>query len=209
MGELRFRASVPPRGRSRSVNQGQIGRICPQALPAWSLINTEGVPAYLTGKPFNVSEAEAALASAPVTPPPLDPRTSEDCLFLDVVVPQDIFHKANRTGKSTSPTVVWVHGGGFTTGEKTGSGLYNPAGLFNASQAAGSEGFVFVAINYRVRVTNGSFSKYFGTDKCILVGSSRMAGWPGSTSGRDCQRWSLRSTTCPSLGAAQHSLVRR
>lgn len=150
VGELRFRASVPPRGRSRSVNQGQIGRICPQALPAWSLINTEGVPAYLTGKPFNVSEAEAALASAPVTPPPLDPRTSEDCLFLDVVVPQDIFHKANRTGKSTSPTVVWVHGGGFTTGEKTGSGLYNPAGLFNASQAAGSEGFVFVAINYRL-----------------------------------------------------------
>ena len=159
VGELRFRASVPPRGRSRKVNQGKIGRICPQAVPAWELITAQFVPAYLTGKPFNASAAEAALNAAPRTPPSVDPRTSEHCLFLDVIVPQDIFHKTNRTRKSTPPTLVWIHGGGFVGGEKNERSIYNPVGLFKASQAARSEEFVFVAINYRVRFKDGQFGK--------------------------------------------------
>lgn len=93
----------------------------------------------------------AAALSLPSSP---DPRTSEDCLFLDVIVPQKIFDERKQPQKSTVPTLVWLYGGGFTSGEKTGSGggsLFSPAGLFNTSKAAGSEGFVFVAINYRVR----------------------------------------------------------
>lgn len=138
------------------MNQGQIGRICPQATPAWSSIARQFVPAYVNGTPFNESAAEAALSAASKTPPSTDPRTSEDCLFLDVIVPQDIFHKANSTWKSTPPTMVWLFGGGYINGEKS---TFNPVGLFNVSQAASSEGFIFVAINYRVRFKNGHFEK--------------------------------------------------
>lgn len=116
------------------------------------MITSPFVSAYLAGKSFDVSAAEAAIASASKAPPPVDPRTSEDCLFLDIIVPQSIFQKANRTKKSTAPTLVWIHGGGYTGGEKS---YYNPAGLFNASRAASPDGVVFVAINYRVRFTHG------------------------------------------------------
>jgi len=37
-----------------------------------------------------------------------DPRESEDCLFLDVIVPQRVFENA---GKSTpAPVMVYIHG---------------------------------------------------------------------------------------------------
>lgn len=139
------------------MNQGKIGRICPQANPAWGLIALQFVPKFLAGLPFNETEAEAALASGSGSLPVQDPRTSEDCLFLDVITPQKIFdgdkapHGASY--KKKAPVLVWIHGGGFTTGEKTGFGLFNPTGLLKASQATGSEGFVFVAINYRVRAS--------------------------------------------------------
>ena len=136
------------------MNQGKIGRICPQASPAWGLIALQFVPKYLAGLPFNETEAKAALASNPGSLPVQDPRTSEDCLFLDVITPQKIFDRGKATSyKKKAPVLVWIHGGGYTAGEKTGSGLYNPTGLLKASQATGSEGFVFVSINYRVRST--------------------------------------------------------
>ena len=44
--------------------------------------------------------------------------------------------------------MVWIYGGGFTGGSKTGSG--NPAGLIAQSQDDGSEGVIYVAMNYRL-----------------------------------------------------------
>ena len=81
-----------------------------------------------------------------------DPRTSEDCLFLDVIVPQNIFHKTTKetNARKGAPVLVWIYGGGYTAGEKTGFGQYNPAGLIKASQQSGSEGIVFVSMNYRL-----------------------------------------------------------
>lgn len=80
----------------------------------------------------------------------MDPRTTEDCLFLDVVVPKKIFNRAqNKTlvpKQSLAPVVVWIFGGGFAQGDKT---LTDPAGLLERSTAVG-DGVVYVAINYRV-----------------------------------------------------------
>lgn len=166
MGELRFRAPVPPRGRSRTVNQGTIGRICPQANPAWSLIAAQFIPAYLTGQPFNESAAEAALAANSIPFPPQDPRTSEDCLFLDVMVPQKVFSNVEHAREAAVPVLVWLYGGGYVNGEKTGYGEYNPVGLFNASRVTVSKEFVFVAINYRVRHGIRHFARPGTNEQC-------------------------------------------
>lgn len=138
------------------MNQGKVGRICPQANPAWQLITRLFVPKYLAGQPFNVSDAKATLATSSGSLLVQDPRTSEDCLFLDVITPQKIFDQKKApyktARKAKAPVLVWIHGGSYTSGEKTGFGLFNPTGLLKASQSAGSDGFVFVSINYRVRI---------------------------------------------------------
>ena len=148
MGELRFAAPVAVSGHSDVLNNGSVGRVCAQADPAWTAITAKFAPAYLTGQPFNVSAAEAALAnySGPVPAP--DPRTTEDCLFLDVYSPKEVFDK--RADHHGAPVMVWIYGGGYTNGEKNGNGMYNPAGLIRASQVSGGNGIVYVALNYRV-----------------------------------------------------------
>ena len=140
------------KSNSKAINDGSVGRICPQASPAWEALALLFLPAYLTGQPFNISVAEAALANGTQSLPAIDPRTTEDCLFLDVAVPKTIFDGRTSKENNTSgaPVLVWIYGGGYTAGEKSGFGAYNPAGLLKASQVSGSEGVVYVALNYRV-----------------------------------------------------------
>ena len=75
-----------------------------------------------------------------------DPRETEDCLFLDVAVPQKIFER--RYQGAGAPVLVWIHGGGYVFGEKSGAG--SPAGLLARSQTGSTHGVIFVALNYRV-----------------------------------------------------------
>ena len=151
VGELRFRASVPPRNRSKIIDQGKIGRICPQGSPSWGAVSFEFLSAYLAGKAFNASAFNSALANSLSSPlPPQDPRVSEDCLFLNIIVPQKVFEQAAPHRKPLAPVLVWIHGGGYISGEKTDSGLYDPAGLIKISQSSNSTGLLYVAINYRV-----------------------------------------------------------
>lgn len=111
----------------------------------------------LTGTKFNLS---TDLSTYPYIPDKLDPRTTEDCLFLDVVVPRGIFHQVQQkkkdfvAKKKLAPVMVWIYGGGFTGGDKT---MYNPAGLIERSMARG-EDIIFVAINYRVSLEYLSFA---------------------------------------------------
>ncbi len=63
------------------------------------------------------------------------PSMSEDCLYLDVYAPPA---EPNRT----FPVMVWIHGGGFSTGHSSSYNGENLAGL----------GVVVVTINYRVGV---------------------------------------------------------
>lgn len=78
--------------------------------------------------------------------PPADPSETEDCLFLDVLVPEQIFNR--KTGRKKAPVLVWIHGGGFTGGYKT---QYPPTTLIKQSYSGPANGVIFVALNYRVR----------------------------------------------------------
>ena len=110
--------------------------------------------------------------------PSPDPRTSEDCLFLDVMVPTKIFNSSQSPQKKRgtpynvecvpgepckevpagAPVLVWIYGGGYVGGDKTSSG--NPAGFIASSLQNGSEGVVFVAMNYRLGLFVRLFSSF-------------------------------------------------
>jgi hypothetical protein len=106
---------VAPTGRNTQVQNGSVGHICPQSLPSWFYISQNFSVAWINGQGnnFNFTEAYdtflAAAAADPalLTPTP-DPRTSEDCLFLDVFVPKAVFSKAvDANGKGGAPVLVW------------------------------------------------------------------------------------------------------
>lgn len=89
-----------------------------------------------------------------------EPQEEEDCLFLDVGVPQKVFQKAGHG--SGAPVLVRLHGGGYCIGSKT---FYNdPIGLLSRSQTDGSDGIVYVTMNYRLGafgwLAGPSFQKY-------------------------------------------------
>jgi len=109
--------------------------------------------------------AESALTISGLSAP--DPRTSEDCLFLDVITPKSIFNEKCED-KAGAPVLVWIYGGGYVNGDKTSSG--NPATLISRSQNGG-EGVVYVAMNYRV----GLFVNVSGF-KLILYCLTRCRG---------------------------------
>lgn len=72
---------------NRTVTDGPaVGNICPQGYPQWTLVETAAELGV------TVEEVRQQLES--------DPRNSEDCLFLDVVVPRTLFggHRG-RCGK--------------------------------------------------------------------------------------------------------------
>lgn len=101
----------------------------------------------LDGVAAQVQAAEDALTIASV--PARDSSETEDCLFLDVMAPVEAFH-----GRKKLPVLVWIYGGGFTTGSKTNSG--NPASLIAKAKEDAGEGVVFVAINYRLGLFVGT-----------------------------------------------------
>lgn len=127
LGALRFNAPAPPiNNRSAGVQDGSFGPHCSQANPAWS-------PSALSPVSSNVG--------------------SENCLFLDLIVSNDIFN-SNDSGRA--PVIVWIYGGGFVLGSKETSG--DPIALLERSREFNEEA-VWVAMNYRVR----PLSRFTGT----------------------------------------------
>ncbi|POS78183.1 carboxylesterase [Diaporthe helianthi] len=122
VGSLRFQLPRDPiDNRSAGVQDGTYGKICPQAYTPWQN------PSFVTAPPGELE--------------------SEDCLFLDVVVPESAWHQRFN---SSRPVMVWIHGGGFQIGAKWGGPLTNPLGLQDRSFDEDGEGVVFVALNYRL-----------------------------------------------------------
>ncbi|EKD12431.1 uncharacterized protein L3040_001043 [Drepanopeziza brunnea f. sp. 'multigermtubi'] len=169
VGPLRFNPPVAPSGRNTTVVSGGNNVMCPQAHPAWSADALKFLTAYLTGQNISsytnptVTQTPAMMNLSSVMMP--DSQTSEDCLFLDVIVPEKVFNaKRNKTTNgyhgvscqpgqnctvhAGAPVLVWIYGGGYTGGSKTSEG--NPASLISRSVENNGEGVVYVAMNYRL-----------------------------------------------------------
>ena len=150
LGYNRFRAPQPPAVNRSQVQTGLENRICPQANPDWRGIATEFVPQYLLGKTeFNQSDFSSAEDSSSSSSP--TPGQTEDCLFLDVVVPDSIFKKAGKG--YGAPVLVWIYGGGYTLGSKSGSG--EPSGLIARSKDNGDDGVIVSRCYLLLFVTGG------------------------------------------------------
>lgn len=70
--------------------------------------------------------------------------SSEDCLFLDILVPENVFDQRET---ARVPVLLFIHGGGYVQGSKTeyGSGV----GLLHAA-AQNDQKLIYVSINYRL-----------------------------------------------------------
>lgn len=136
-GSLRFQLPQDPvDNRSAGVQDGVYGKICPQAYTPWQ-------------------------SAALVTAPPGEAE-SEDCLFLDVVVPEQVWNERCNTSR---PVVVWIHGGGYQIGAKWGTPLTNPLGLLDRSFDNNAEGVIWIGLQYRVgRVLSDTRSDTSKTD---------------------------------------------
>lgn len=111
--------------------------ICSQALPGWITTAQE----FITGGPITDYRNYTVKDI-----PPVDPRTSEDCLFLNVLVSSAVYE---RRGNGTAAAVlVWIHGGGFTVGWKDEFG--DGQDFIALSAGNRDDGVVYVAINYRL-----------------------------------------------------------
>lgn len=95
--------------------------LCPQGNPAWQYIAAQFSAWFIAGNSseFNFTAAEIELEQVLATLGPVepDPATTEDCLFLDVVVPQAIFDNANNRYRKRQdwtdhrggvPVVIWL-----------------------------------------------------------------------------------------------------
>ncbi|KAJ4405105.1 hypothetical protein N0V91_005467 [Didymella pomorum] len=144
IGNLRFAPPQAPAENRSSINTGSLNKICPQAGPAWSALATPFLTSLILGTQYNgtVYVPPGANASSPV--PTADPRESEDCLFLDVFVPEDVLAKAGKG--YGAPVLVWIYGGGYTGGNKNN----NPAGLIAASGNSTNGDVIYVSLNYRL-----------------------------------------------------------
>ncbi|KAJ5544480.1 Carboxylesterase type B [Penicillium sp. DV-2018c] len=168
IGELRFRAPVLPKQNRTHIQNGSVDRICPQATPLWSNVQQAFLLTYFNNQSFTLSTNISAMTYKPTKP---DPRTSEDCLFLDVVVPKSVFNrtkcKDGKSRKNLAPVLVWIYGGGYVGGEKSSS---DPTGLIQRSMGGHDDGIVYVALNYRL----GAFG-WLGGDSIIANGTANAA----------------------------------
>lgn len=171
VGELRFAKPQPPLQNRSTVNDGQDGRVCPQGTPSWTKERGLFVKQYLSD-PNNITDFEnvppPGVVPAATPPGQGNGFVTEDCLFLDVIVPISIYDQANKRAAPSgyggygghegqrpdrakgAPILVRSFGGGFYLGSKNSEG--DPAGLVgqSISNAASAPGMIYVGINYRL-----------------------------------------------------------
>ncbi|KAF2758226.1 acetylcholinesterase precursor [Pseudovirgaria hyperparasitica] len=161
-GELRWRAPQAPAVNRDVIDDGNsIERVCPQANPGWQVLIPNFLVDYLSGQNFTPP------ANTTFSPPPKDPRETEDCLFLDVFTPKEVFEQAGKG--YGAPVLVWVYGGGYTAGTKAASG--SPSGLLDRSfTAPTTDGVIYVAMNYRLGVYGWASGPTIQTDGVANAG---------------------------------------
>lgn len=166
VGNLRWAPPVPPKSEPK-VQRGEVERICFQSQPSYA-VTTLGpwIEAYLSNDTESFFKKYPNPSALPPIPanlteffPPLLPAENEDCLFLDVYVPKEIFDKREypteeekktkkKYKKKGSPVFLWVHGGGLILGHKRSDSDFK--GLLTKSREKSKEPVIVVSINYRV-----------------------------------------------------------
>ena len=141
-GPNRFKPPLEPMTNRSIQKTGEFAITCLQAQPAW--IDYAGVDIG------NLTEIPPLSASEL---PPDVPGSSEDCLFLDVLVPAHVFKAKPVINKL--PVLVFIHGGGFVQGSKSSSG---PGGGLLSAASLNQRDVIYVSINYRLGLFVSSFS---------------------------------------------------
>ncbi|KAF1973500.1 acetylcholinesterase precursor [Bimuria novae-zelandiae CBS 107.79] len=176
VGNLRFAPPEAPAENRSTVNNGGVGRICPQAGPAWSSLSTNFLLTSLLGNPIDVPIYVPPGANSSSNARKPGPLETEDCLFLDVFVPEQVLERANSSGYG-APVLVWIYGGGYTGGSK----YNNPAGLLAESGTLGSAEVIYVAMNYRLGAlgwaSGPSYSAEGGTSNLGLYDQRFALEW--------------------------------
>lgn len=108
-GDLRFRAPQVPDANRSAIQTGAEGRTCPQGLPAWQALGGAVSGKWTDpGRNFSMDAWVDDFKTTEVKPRDVNSGpggTTEDCLFLDVVVPKKILQSAY---KKAAPIIVWV-----------------------------------------------------------------------------------------------------
>ncbi|KAK7182627.1 hypothetical protein DPSP01_011455 [Paraphaeosphaeria sporulosa] len=145
---IRFGLPKDPEINRTVVRDGNDGRRCPQSGPAWFFLGQKWLSRLVLGTPcdecFQPYVPLGASWNLPLAPP--DRREMEDCLFLDLFVPEKVL---KSTGKGRGAAVlVWFAGGGYVFGTKE----ENPAGLFATSDPRNitNSDIIYISINHRM-----------------------------------------------------------
>ncbi|KAK7182507.1 hypothetical protein DPSP01_010666 [Paraphaeosphaeria sporulosa] len=145
VGNLRFRPPVSAKPRDEIINGTWFGPSCIQYSSGAKTVYSE----YLTG--FLLSPGQS---------------TSEDCLTLNVWAPL-----RSKEGDKL-PVMIWVHGGGFTSGGAASQYKYG-------DRIVRDQNVIVVAINYRLNI--------FGFPKAAALDGHNMN--PGLLDQRKAVEW--------------------
>ncbi|KAL7954029.1 alpha/beta-hydrolase [Trichoderma compactum] len=139
LGSLRFNAPVPPKGRKSGVQDGSIGKVCPQAFPNWLAMSSVFSTAFTANQTssLNVTQTEELLSQLPPQAPD------------DVLVPQKVFNAKRSKASKGAHVLIWIYTDTLTRvvdisyilGDKTMMGV--PNGVMAATQTKDSDGPVW------------------------------------------------------------------
>ncbi|UPK92726.1 hypothetical protein LCI18_003661 [Fusarium solani-melongenae] len=184
VGDLRWAPPVAPDGVNKQVQNGSVNVICPQGMMEWMSVTRifQNDYAARTVDKFNhnatVAQVKAKYPDGTGKEQSTLPGTSDDCLFLDVHVPEAVFKNGH---KAKAPVMVWIHGGAYVVGNKVDSSAGDPTGLITASRKDGGDGIIYVSLNYRLGglgfVSGETFQKDGGTPNVGLLDQRLALEW--------------------------------
>lgn len=115
------------------TNGGANNIVCPSVMPTWmysinqqlglleNALQEQNQTLYtevLEGVVVNATVPSIGTSSGP-TP---GENVTEDCLFLDLVVPHGVWDSRNSCSTKKAPVIVWIYGGGYVNGNKRNVG---------------------------------------------------------------------------------------
>jgi hypothetical protein len=104
------------------------------------------------------------------------------------------------TDRPIAAVLVWIYGGGYTLGSKSGSG--SPATLLASARKNNQEGVIFVAMNYRL----GLYVSLISPRLMVSIEPSiGLALWTHISGRCHCKSGFVRPKTCSRMGTKIYS----